>query len=64
MEAKQHTLNNQQVTEDSKKEIKKIPRNKWQWKCDHSKLMGLSKNTFKRDVYSNTSLPENKRDVK
>ena len=29
--------NNKQVTEEIKREIKKISRNKWQWKQDNSK---------------------------
>ena len=51
-------LNNQQVTEDIKREIKKIPRNKWQQKPDNSKCMGGSKSSPKREIYSNTILPQ------
>ena len=54
-------LNNQQVTEKIKKEIKKISRNKWQWKHDNSKPMGCSKNSSKREVYDNTILPQETR---
>ena len=50
-------LNNQQVTEEIKRKIKKISRNKWQWKHD-SKPMGCIKISSKRDVYSNTILPQ------
>ena len=53
-------LNNQQVTEDIKREIKKISKNKWQWK-QNSKPMGCSKSSSKREVYSNTILPQEKR---
>ena len=49
-------LNNQQVTEEIKREIKKISRNKWQWKHNNSKPMGCSKSSPKREVYSNTIL--------
>ena len=54
-------LNNQQVTEEIKREIKKISRNKWQWKHDNSKPMGCSKRSPKREVYSNTILPQETR---
>ena len=51
-------LNNQQVPEEIKREIKKISRNKWQWKHDNSNPMGCSKSSSKREVYSNTILPQ------
>ena len=54
-------LNNQQVTEEIKKEIKTISRNKWQWKHDNSKPMGCSKSSPKREVYSNTIIPQETR---
>ena len=36
----------------------KISRNKWQLKHDNSKPMGCSKSSPKREVYSNTILPQ------
>ena len=51
-------MNTQQVTEEIKREIKKISRNKWQWKHDNSKPMGCSKNSSKMEVFSNTILPQ------
>ena len=54
-------LNNQQVTEEVKRKIKKISRNKWQWKHNNSKPMGCSKCSSKREVYSNTILPQETR---
>ena len=39
----------------------KIPRNKWKWKHDDSKPMGCSKNSSKREVYSNTILTQETR---
>ena len=54
-------LNNQQVTEDIKGEIKKISRNKWQWKHNNSKPIGCSKSSSKREAYSNTILPQETR---
>ena len=54
-------LNHQQVTEEDKRETKKIPRNEWQWKHDNSKPMGCSKNSSKREVYDNTILPQETR---
>ena len=54
-------LNNEQVTEKIKREIKKIPRSKWQWKHDNSKPKGCSKSCSKRKAYSNTILPQETR---
>ena len=56
-------LNNKQFTEEIKREIKKISRNKWQSKHDSSKPMGCSKNSSKREVYSNTIRPQEKRKI-
>ena len=53
--------NNKQVTEEIKKEIKEIPRNKWQWKHDNSKPTGCNKSSSKKEVYSNTILPQEAR---
>ena len=54
-------LNNQEITEEIKEEIKKRPRDKWQWKQDDPKPMGRSKGSSKREVYSNTILSEDTR---
>ena len=51
-------LNNQQVTKEIKREIKKNSRNKWQWKYNNSKPMGCNKSNSKRDVYNNTIVPQ------
>ena len=40
--------------------FKKISRNKWQWK-HISKPMGCSKSSSKKEVYSNTILPQETR---
>ena len=53
--------NNQEVTEEVKKESLKIPRNKWQWKYDDPKPVGCSKSSDKKEVYSTTSLPQETR---
>ena len=58
MKAKHRLLNNQEITEEIKEEIKKIPRNKWQWKHDDPKPMGCNKNSSKREVYNNIILPQ------
>ena len=50
-------LNNQEITEEIKGEMKKYLENKWQWKHDDPKPMGCSKSSSKRDIYSNTILP-------
>ena len=39
----------------------KIPRNKWQWKQDNPKPMRCCKSSSKREVYSNTILPQETR---
>ena len=44
-------------------EIKKIPRDKWQQKHDNPKPMGHSKNSSKREVYSNRILPQETRKI-
>ena len=50
-------LNNQQVTEEIKREIKKFLETSDNEKNDNSKPMGCSKSSSKKDVYSNTVLP-------
>ena len=42
---------------------KKIPRDKWQGKHDDPKPMGCSKSGSKREVYSDTSLPQETRKI-
>ena len=42
----------------SKRRPKKIPRDKWKWKCDDSKPVGHSKSSSKREVYSDKILPQ------
>ena len=55
-------LNNQQVTEELKRQIKKkTSRNKWQWKYENSKPVRCSKSSSKKEVYSNTILPQETR---
>ena len=56
-------LDNKEVTKEVKSRNQKIPRNKWQWKHDDPKPMGLSKSSSKREVYSNTVIPEEARKV-
>ena len=41
----------------------KIPRDKWKWKHDDPKPMGCSKSSSKREVYSNTTLPQETRKI-
>ena len=41
----------------------KMPRDKWKWKHNNPKLMGHSKSISKREVYSNTSLPQEIRKI-
>ena len=41
-------------------EIKKNYLDKWQWK-HHSKVYGIQQKQFKREIYSNTILPQETR---
>ena len=56
-------INNQELTEEIKEEIKKIPTDKWQQKHDDPKPMGCSKSSYKREVYSNTILHQETREI-
>ena len=51
-------INNQQVTEEIKGNKKENSWNRWQWKHENSKPMWFSKCISKREVYSNTILPQ------
>ena len=51
-------LNNQQVTEEIKREIKKFLETN---DNENSKPMGCSKSSSKKEVYSNTILPQEAR---
>ena len=42
---------------------KKIPIDKWKWKHNDPKPMGCSKSSYHREVYSNTSLPQETRKI-
>ena len=54
-------LNNKQDTEEIKRELENIPRNKWQQKHNDPKPLGCSKSSSKRDIYSKTILPQETR---
>ena len=54
-------LNNQQVTEEIKKEIKKFLETNDSENMTTQKPMGCSKSSSKREVYSNTILPQETR---
>ena len=56
-------LNNQEVTEEIKREIKTFLEKKWHWKHDISKPIGCSKSSSKMEVYSNKILPQEKRNA-
>ena len=57
------SLNKQEITEEIKEEIKKIPRDKLQRRQNDPKPMGCSKSSSKRKVFSNTSLPQETRKI-
>ena len=42
---------------------KKIPKGKWKQKHNDLKPLGCSKNSSKREVYSDTSLPQETRKI-
>ena len=54
--------NNQQITEEIKEEIKNT-RDKWKWKHNNPKPMGHSKSSSKREVYINTTLSLETRNI-
>ena len=54
-------LNNKQDTEEIKKELENIPRNKWRQKHDDPKPLGCNKSSSKTDIYSKTILPQETR---
>ena len=55
-------LNNQKITEEIRGN-KKILRDQWQWKHKDPKPMGCSKGSYKRELYSNTILPQETRKI-
>ena len=61
MEAKQWVINNQEITEEIKEEILKMPRNKWQWKHGDPETGGHSKAALRKQICSNTTLPQETR---
>ena len=56
MEAKQYVTEKPRDHLRNQRGNQNIPRHKWQWKHDNPKLMGCSKSSSKREVYSYTSL--------
>ena len=56
-------VNNQEITEEIKEEIRKHLETKWQWKHDDPKPKACRKSSSKREVYSNTSLPQETRKI-
>ena len=62
MEAKQYTINKQEITEEIRGN-QKIPRNKWKWIHKDPKPMGCSKSSSKREFYRNTILPQETRKI-
>ena len=63
MEMKQHISKLATGYRRNQSGNKKISRNKWQWKHDNSKPMWCSKSSSKREVYSNTILPQETRKI-
>ena len=50
------------MTEEMKGETK-IPGDKWKWKHNDPKSMGCSKSSSKREIYSDTGLPQETRKI-
>ena len=63
MEAKQYATKQPRDHWRNQRGNQKIPRNKWQWKHDDPKPMGCTKSSTKREVYSNTILPQERRKI-
>ena len=53
-------LNNQQITEEIKKN-QNMHRNKWKWKHNNPKPMGHCKSSAKGKVHNNTGIPQETR---
>ena len=62
METKQHATKKPNVS-TMKSKNQKIPRDKQQWKHNLTQSMGCSKSSFKREVHSNTGLPQETRKI-
>ena len=60
MEAKQN-VTKQPIDHWRSERTKKIPRDKWKWKYNDPKPMWHSKSSSKRQVHSNTNLPQETR---
>ena len=63
METKQHATKKPVGQQWIQRGNLKIPKNKWQWKHNDPKPMGWSKCSYKREVYSNTILPQETRNI-
>ena len=63
MEAKQYVTTLPKDHWRNQRGNQKIARDKWQWKHDDPKPMGCSKSSSNREVYSNTSLPQETRKI-
>ena len=63
MEAKQYATKQPRDHWKNQRGYQKMPRNKWQWKHDDRKPKGWSKSSSKREVYSNTILPQETRKI-
>ena len=61
MEIKQHISKWPTGYWRNQKGNQNMSRNKWQWKHNNLKPMGCSKSSSKRQVYSNTILPQETR---
>ena len=58
---KNRILKNQRVNMKSKRTLKRIPWDKWQWKHNYKNCMECSKSNSKIEIYSNASLPQKKK---
>ena len=63
MEVTQYTTKQPRDDWRNKKGNQKVPRDEWQWKHDDPKPMGCSKSSSKREIYSNTILPQEIRKI-
>ena len=63
MEAKQYTTKQQKDHWRNQRGNQKLPRNKWQWKHNDLNPMGFTKSSSKKEVYSNTVLPQETRKI-
>ena len=63
MEAKQYATKQPMNHWRNQRGNQKLPRDKWKWKHDDPRPMGCRKSSSKREIYSDTGLPQETRKI-